>query len=311
MVAGPGACSCSRSTSPRARWSRRCESGDRILVVQGRPAVVGRTAATSSSSTAPTTFGAAGRRPRRRRAHRPGPRRRRRRRCRSAATRATTSSGSSGCRGTMWSAVTPTGRLQRQRPVAVTEPYLHAGDDASDLTFDVRVPAGRIWVMGDHRSDSADSRAHLGDPGGGMVPTRGRDRQREVRLLAARPRRAPWRSAAELAAAPVPTARCRARAVRVTRPDRSPTDPAARPTAADAGDAVDDGCAVSGDAARSPRRSGGAAAAHDAARDRHRRRHGAGAVAASSRPGCCRRSTSPPARWRTPSSWATGSSSAS
>jgi signal peptidase I len=23
--------------------------------------------------------------------------------------------------------------------------------------------------MGDHRSDSADSRAHLGDPGGGMV----------------------------------------------------------------------------------------------------------------------------------------------
>lgn len=24
--------------------------------------------------------------------------------------------------------------------------------------------------MGDHRSDSGDSRAHLGDPGGGMVP---------------------------------------------------------------------------------------------------------------------------------------------
>jgi len=52
---------------------------------------------------------------------------------------------------------------------SVTEPYLHAGDDPSDLTFDVRVPAGRIWLMGDHRSDSADSRAHLGDPGGGMV----------------------------------------------------------------------------------------------------------------------------------------------
>ena len=51
----------------------------------------------------------------------------------------------------------------------VTEPYLHGGDDPSDLTFDVRVPAGRIWLMGDHRSDSADSRAHLGDPGGGMV----------------------------------------------------------------------------------------------------------------------------------------------
>jgi signal peptidase I len=52
---------------------------------------------------------------------------------------------------------------------SVTEPYLHVGDDPSDLTFDVRVPAGRIWLMGDHRSDSADSRAHLGDPGGGMV----------------------------------------------------------------------------------------------------------------------------------------------
>jgi signal peptidase I len=53
--------------------------------------------------------------------------------------------------------------------VAVKEPYLYPGDKPSDLTFDVRVPAERIWVMGDHRSDSADSRAHLGDPGGGMV----------------------------------------------------------------------------------------------------------------------------------------------
>lgn len=53
--------------------------------------------------------------------------------------------------------------------VAVKEPYLFPGDKASDLTFDVTVPAERIWVMGDHRSDSSDSRAHLGDPGGGMV----------------------------------------------------------------------------------------------------------------------------------------------
>jgi len=53
--------------------------------------------------------------------------------------------------------------------VAVREPYLYPGDRPSDLTFDVAVPPERMWLMGDHRSDSSDSRAHLGDPGGGMV----------------------------------------------------------------------------------------------------------------------------------------------
>lgn len=61
------------------------------------------------------------------------------------------------------------GRL-KVNGVTVEEPYLYAGNPASTFDFDVIVPAGRIWVMGDHRSASADSRAHLGSPGGGMVP---------------------------------------------------------------------------------------------------------------------------------------------
>jgi signal peptidase I len=53
---------------------------------------------------------------------------------------------------------------------ALAEPYVAQGDPASTQPFDVVVPPRRLWVMGDHRSDSADSRAHLGDPGGGTVP---------------------------------------------------------------------------------------------------------------------------------------------
>jgi signal peptidase I len=50
------------------------------------------------------------------------------------------------------------------------EPYLDPSGSASAQPFDVIVPAGRLWVMGDHRNASADSRAHLGSPGGGTVP---------------------------------------------------------------------------------------------------------------------------------------------
>jgi signal peptidase I len=51
-----------------------------------------------------------------------------------------------------------------------TEPYIFAGNKPSELDFNVTVPKGKIWVMGDHRGASADSRYHQDDVNNGFVP---------------------------------------------------------------------------------------------------------------------------------------------
>ncbi len=54
--------------------------------------------------------------------------------------------------------------------------YLYPGDQPGSAPegipgrFRVTVPAGYLWVLGDHRSVSDDSRGHRVDPGNGMIP---------------------------------------------------------------------------------------------------------------------------------------------
>lgn len=55
--------------------------------------------------------------------------------------------------------------------IEIDEPYIFAGNTASDTKFNITVAQGKVWVMGDHRAASADSRFHQEDINQGMVPT--------------------------------------------------------------------------------------------------------------------------------------------
>ncbi|MFD0905882.1 signal peptidase I [Actinomadura sediminis] len=51
-----------------------------------------------------------------------------------------------------------------------TDPITGEQNKPSNDPFDITVAPGQVWVMGDHRELSYDSRSHQADPGGGTIP---------------------------------------------------------------------------------------------------------------------------------------------
>jgi len=65
----------------------------------------------------------------------------------------------------------PDSKQHLVKRVIITEPYISAGQAPSAIEFEIEVPPGSLWVMGDNRGNSEDSRYHGDLPSKGFVST--------------------------------------------------------------------------------------------------------------------------------------------